>query len=101
MAAAARAVFVAVVVANPVGQVAVDGLVATLGGDVKERVAAEEHLAASRERRVGVEDLAGLILVEHAAAGHFVDHGRALPVVVEALATGNLLGRERNVEIDS
>ena len=99
VAARRTGIVVPIVVANPVREVAVDGFVASFRRDVKEGVAAQEHLAATRERRVGVEDLAGFVLVEHAAARHFVDHLGAVAVVVGGLAGGDLLGRERHVEV--
>ena len=49
---------VAVVMAHPVGEVAVDRFVATFRRDVEEGIAAEEHLAATCEGRIGMEDLA-------------------------------------------
>src|SRR5271170_1075410 len=65
---------VAVVVAHPVGQiVAGAGLVAALWRDVEEGVGPKEALPAAGVGRIGVEDVAVLVLVEHAAAGQFVD----------------------------
>ena len=86
--------------AHPVSEVAIDGFVASLWCNVKEGVAAEEHLAAARKGRIGVEDLAKLVPVEHAAARHFVDYAGAIPIVVVRLAVGDLLRCERHVEVE-
>ena len=45
--AALGCAIIAIVVTHPIGEVAIDRFVASLGGDVKEGVAAEEHFAAN------------------------------------------------------
>src|SRR5216684_7474388 len=87
---------ISVVMASPVAQVVVrTGLVAALRRDVEEDVGAEKHVAAARVARIGMEDAAVLVLVEHAAAGHFLALEFLRCVVVIHLALRAL--RERYV----
>ena len=55
---------------HPIGERVVGPiLVAALGRHIEIPVGAEELLASAPERRIGMEDLAGVISDEHAVAG--------------------------------
>ena len=70
--AGGRRRLVAVVVAHPFHLVGHVALVAALGREVEHAVGAHHHLDAAAEGRVGVEDLARVVLVEHADAGRLL-----------------------------
>src|SRR5216683_6168125 len=89
---------VSVMMASPVAQVVVrTGLVAALRRDVEEDVGAEKHVAAARVAGICMEDAAVLVLVEHAAAGHFLALELLRFVVVVHLALRDFVRRERYV----
>src|SRR5229473_1578646 len=89
---------ISVVMASPVAQVVVrTGLVAALRRDVEEDVGAEKHVAAARVAGICMEDAAVLVLVEHAAAGHFLALELLRFVVVVHLALRDFVRRERYV----
>src|SRR6266496_3761099 len=77
-------------------------LIAPLRHHIENPVNPEELLAAAAESRVGVEDLAGLVLEEDAVAREifqFCRPFRRFLVIVESATRSNLLAREGNVEV--
>src|SRR5208282_6742295 len=63
---------IAIMVTNPGHPVGKTFLIAALGGDVEEVVGADQDVETAAVGRIGVEDVAGRILVEHAGAGSFI-----------------------------
>src|SRR3989454_1275293 len=97
-ARAARSVFVAVVVFDPALRL-VGILVPPLGRQVEEVIGAVQSLDAAGVARVGVEDGAPGVLVEHAEALAVRDPGVAVRVVVEHRAALDFIRRERHVVV--
>src|SRR5262249_60988296 len=85
--------------AHPVGQGLVGSVLASPPGRrIEVSVEAEEFLAAPSVGRVRVEDLAGVVLEEHAVAGEVLEPGIHMLVVVECPARRDLLGGDLVVE---
>src|SRR5207253_2893029 len=71
-------VVIPVVVPYPVGQVeGGTGLVATLRREVEVVVRAEQDVAPARVAGIGMEDVAGLVLVEHAGTEYESPNSRS------------------------
>src|SRR5262249_17027599 len=90
---------VAVVMPDPVGQLAVDRLVAAYRRNVEKVVSPEKIFAAARVSRIGVEDGTRRVLVEDAASGQFVDGDRAHIVIIKGFAASDFVLVERDVKI--
>src|SRR5947207_7733133 len=78
-------------------------LIAPLRHHIENPVNPEELLAAATESRIGVEDLAGLVLEEGAIAREIFQFRRpfrCLLVIVESATGSNLLAREGDVEVE-
>src|SRR5439155_25863306 len=88
-----RAILISVVVAHPCHALA-RFLVAALGRKVEQVVGAHHHLHTAPVGGVGVEDLAGVILVEHADAGQFIRLEGLRAVVVGDLVLELFFRRE-------
>ena len=89
-------VVVPVMVPYPVAQVETGtGLVAALWHQIQAHVCADQFFGSAAVGRIGVENVAGRVLVEHAQAGHFLDFDLLNFVVVVGLARRDFLLRER------
>src|SRR3984957_12251376 len=87
---------VPVMVPYPIAQVETGtGLVATLGRQIQAHVGADQFFGSASVGRIGMENVAGHVLVEHAQAGHFLDFDLLNFVVVVGLARRDFLLRER------
>src|SRR6266705_3290072 len=88
---------------RPIGQTPIwPVLIAPLRHHVENPVNPEELLAAAAESRIGMEDLAGLVLEEDAIAREifqFCRPFRRFLVIVERTTGSNLLAREGDVEV--
>src|SRR6266496_4989459 len=88
---------------RPIGETPIwPVLIAPLRHHVENPVNPEELLAAATESRIGVEDLAGLVLKEDAIAREifqFCCPFRCFLVIVESATGSNLLAREGDVEV--
>ena len=82
---------VAVVMAHPGHGEVEPVLVAALGREVEQPVGVHHHLHAAAVGRVGVEDLARVVLPEDADAGHLLARRLAAEIVV-GLAVRHLVG---------
>src|SRR5262245_32161328 len=77
-------------------------LVSPFRRHVEISVDTKELFAAAAIGRVGMEDLAAVVLVENAITGEIFDPGRPFrrsSEIVESAAGSNLLGREGDVEV--
>src|SRR6516165_12626068 len=82
---------VAVVVAHPVAEVVGRaGLVAAPGRHVEEDIGPDTLLIAAAEGGIGVEDRAGLVLIEHAETREVLERQLGHLVVVEGGAVLDL-----------
>jgi hypothetical protein len=80
----------------PVAQVETGAcLVATLGRQIQAHVGTHQFFGSTTVGRIGVENVAGRILVEHTDAGHFLDFDLLHFVVVVDIALRDFLLRER------
>src|SRR5579875_505923 len=75
-------------------------LVAAPGHEIEVVISAVEHVEAPRIAGIGVEHLAGLVLVEDADPGHLRHRARPKLIVVIGPARGDLLRRERHLVIE-
>src|SRR5262249_20065428 len=73
------------------------GLVAALGLQIEVMVGGVHHVDPTRVARVGVEDGAARVLVEHADAGPLLECLRDRRIVVRARAVGEVLRPERDL----
>eukprot|EP01136_Pigoraptor_vietnamica_P030119 Opistho-1_new@88919 len=90
---------VAVVVAHPLHLVGHVALVAAPGREVQQVVGAHHHLHAAPVGRVGVEDVARVVLEKGADARRLLDREGAHRVVVVDLAARLHLRRKADVEV--
>src|SRR6266446_4585828 len=93
-------VVVFVVAPYPIHQIVVrSGLVAALRGQIEDHVARNQILGTARITGIGVKDLAGLVLVEHAEAGQLIHPALGHSVVVIDLALRQFLSGEGHVKV--
>jgi hypothetical protein len=65
-------------------------LIAALGREIEQHVGGHHFLGSAPEGGIGVEDIAVVILQEHAEAGQIFERNLALLVIVISLALGDL-----------
>jgi hypothetical protein len=94
-----RCRLVAIVVTYPIHGVDRVVLVTALGCEIEQIVRAHHHLHTAPVGRVGVKDLARVVLVEHADARRFLAREWPHAVVVEDLALGPFFRREADAEV--
>jgi hypothetical protein len=85
---------------NPFHREFEHALISTFWYQVEIVISAVKHIDTARIARIGVEHFVLTILVEDADAhefGHGIWHNL---IVIERLATGDLLGRERNLIVE-
>src|SRR3984893_10081826 len=95
-----RGAVVAVVMAHPGHRPRQTFLVAALRRQVEHVIGADQHIEAAAVARIGVEDFAVLVLIEHAGAGALFARKRGHFIVVHGLAAGLFLGRRRDVIVE-
>src|SRR5262249_12928162 len=74
-------------------------LVAALRHEIEEEVAAQKRLGPAREGGIGVEDVAGRILVEDTDTRRFLAREAVRTVVIVDVALGEIFRRERYVKV--
>src|SRR5438045_9424009 len=88
---------------RPIGETTIwPILIAPVRHDVENPVNSEELFSAAAESRIGMEDLARLVLEEDAVAGEifqFCRPFRRVLVIVDSATGSNLLAREGDVEV--
>src|SRR3989440_1301294 len=94
-----RRLVVSVVVPDPVLRVVQALLVAPLGDQVEEVVRAVEHVDSTCVARVGLEDGAGRVLVEHARSLAVRRPGIGPGEIVQGRSAPELVRRERCLEV--
>src|SRR5436190_153981 len=83
---------------HPIHQIVVwSSLVATLRRQIENHVRGYQILGAARVTGIGVEDLTGLVLVEHAEAGQLVHSALGHSIIVVDLALRQFLSSEGHV----
>jgi len=75
------------------------GLIAAFGHQVKELIGAIDHIDATGIGGVGVEDLPGVVLAEHADAFAVLKARVCRAVVVDGGMAGKGFGRERRAKV--
>ena len=85
---------IAILVADPVGEIAPNGFVAAPGSQVEVHVSTDEEFVAAAVGRIGVENGSVSIFVKHTVAGAFFTHRFAECKIMIDLAAGNLFRPE-------
>lgn len=92
--------FILVVAFHPVHQVVMRArFVTALWRHVEQHVGTVDEFITAPVGRIGVEDIAAGVAVEHAEAAQILDGDVARGVVVGDLALGDLFRPERDMEV--